>query len=430
MSKMLTVAIVGLGSRGGDAYAPCQKLFPDRMKIVAIADIVPEKVDFIAKEYNVPKEMCFGSGESLLKEDKLADVMFICTQDRQHVGHAIPALKKGYDLLLEKPISPDLDECREILKVANELGRKVVVCHVLRYTPYYTKLKEVIASGRIGDVVSVMGLENVGYYHCAHSFVRGNWRRSDETSPMILQKCCHDFDMLLYLTGKTCSKVTSFGSTYLFKNENAPEGSTARCLDGCKVKDSCPFDCEKIYVTSEQTGVCSGHTGWPNNVLALHPTEESIREALEEGPYGRCVYQCDNNVVDHQVVNLEMTDGSTISFTMSGFTDKIARYAKFMGTKGEIIADMGENTIDVCEFGKEHEIIDVAKLAQDFRGHGGGDSRLVDSFLDLISGEAEISPRISSLNESMESHFIALAAEKSRVEGGRVVEMDEMRNKR
>ena len=428
MSKMLTVAIVGLGSRGGDTYAACQKLFPDKMKIAAIADLIPEKVDSIAREYNVPREMCFDSAESLLKEDKLADIMFICTQDRQHVGHAIPALRKGYDLLLEKPISPELDECREILMLAEELGRKVVVCHVLRYTPYYTKLKEVIASGRIGDVVSVMGIENVGYYHCAHSFVRGNWRRSDETSPMILQKCCHDFDMLLYQTGKTCSKVTSFGSTYLFKEENAPEGSTARCLDGCKAKDSCPFDCEKIYITNEKTGVRSGHTGWPNNILSIHPTEESIRKALKEGPYGRCVYHCDNNVVDHQVVNLEMTDRSTISFTMCGFTGSMARYAKFMGTKGEIIADMGENIIDVWEFDKEHEIIDVAKLATDFAGHAGGDSRLVESFLDLVSGEADISSRITSLGASMESHYIALAAEKSRVEGGRMIPMEEMRN--
>ena len=245
---------------------------------------------------------------------------------------------------------------------------------------------------------------------------------------MILQKCCHDFDMLLYLTGKTCSRVSSFGSTYLFKAEKAPIGSTERFLNGCRVKDSCPFDCEKIYIESDKTGVRNGHTEWPNNILTLHPTEESIKKALEEGPYGRCVYHCDNNVVDHQVVNLEMIDGSTISFTMSGLTDKISRYAKFMGTKGEIITDMGTNTIDVCEFGKEHEIIDVAKLSTDFRGHGGGDSRLVESFLDLISENKKPSERITSLEVSMESHFIALAAEESRLDGGRVVSMERMRN--
>lgn len=427
MKKPVTVAIVGLGSRGGDAYASCQKLFPEKMKIVAIADIIPEKVDYISKEYNVPKEMCFESAEHLLQENQLADVLFICTQDRQHVGHALPALRKGYDLLLEKPISPDLQECREILQTAHELHRKVVVCHVLRYTPYYRKLKEVLDSGRIGDVVTVMGIENVGYYHHAHSFVRGNWRRSDETSPMILQKCCHDFDMLLYLTGKTCNKVSSFGSTYLFREDKAPLGSSDRCLNGCRVQEHCPFDCEKIYITNEKTGVLNGHTEWPNNVLTLYPTESSIRKALQDGPYGRCVYRCDNTVLDHQVVNLEMTDGSTISFTMSGFSEKISRYTKFMGTKGEIIADMGANTIEIWEFGKDYELIDMKKLEMDLTGHGGGDSRLVESFLDLISDSGTSVPGISSLEVSVESHYIALAAEKSRLQGGQVVSMEEMR---
>ncbi len=234
--------------------------------------------------------------------------------------------------------------------------------------------------------------------------------------------------MLLYLTGKTCSRVSSFGSTYLFKAEKAPIGSTERFLNGCRVKDSCPFDCEKIYIESDKTGVRNGHTEWPNNILTLHPTEESIKKALEEGPYGRCVYHCDNNVVDHQVVNLEMIDGSTISFTMSGLTDKISRYAKFMGTKGEIIADMDANTIEVCVFGKEHDVIDVAKLATDFRGHAGGDSSLVESFLELISENKKPSPRLTSLEASVESHFIALAAEESRLDGGRVISMEKMRN--
>ncbi len=254
--KRITVAIAGLGSRGKDNYAPVAKLLPEKMEITAIADIVEEKVEEVSREYGVPKERCYSSAEEMLKQEKLADVMFIATQDRQHVGHAIPALEKGYDLLLEKPVSPDLDECRELLKVAGERGRKVVVCHVLRYTPFYTKVKELIDSGVIGDVVTVMGIENVGYWHQAHSFVRGNWRNSEETSPMILQKCCHDMDLLLWLTGKTCESVTSFGGTYLFKEEKAPEGAAKRCLDGCAAKAECPFDAEKIYITNEKNRHC------------------------------------------------------------------------------------------------------------------------------------------------------------------------------
>lgn len=427
MSKRLKVALAGLGSRGKDTYAPTAKLFPEKMEIVAIADIDPAKVEDVAKEYNVPKEMCFASAEELIAQDKLADVMFITTQDRQHVGHAIPALRKGYDLLLEKPISPDLDECREIVKVANECKRKVIVCHVLRYTPIYSKLKEVIDSGVAGDIVSVMSIENVGWWHQAHSFVRGNWRNSNVTSPMILQKCCHDMDLLLWLTGKTCQSVSSFGSTYLFNKEKAPEGAAHRCMDGCKAKDNCPFDAEKIYLENKKIGVKNGHTQWPLDVLALHPTVESITEAIKEGPYGRCVYHCDNNVVDHQVVNLNMTDGSTISHTMCAFTATGSRYAKIMGTRGEIIADMTENTIKITEFGKETETIDVTKLATDFSGHGGGDNRMVEELLDMIIEGTEPNNRTTSVDKSVESHYCALAAEQSRLAGGAVIDLDTLR---
>lgn len=202
MGRKLTVALAGLGSRGKDCYAKSAHLIPDKMEIVAIADIDPAKVAEVAREYNVPAERCFTSAEELIAQDKLADVMFITTQDRQHVAQAIPALQKGYDLLLEKPVSPELDECRELVKTAQEYNRKVVVCHVLRYTPFYSKVKEIIDSGKIGDVVSIMAIENVGYWHQAHSFVRGNWRNSETTSPMILQKCCHDMDLYLWLANK------------------------------------------------------------------------------------------------------------------------------------------------------------------------------------------------------------------------------------
>lgn len=425
--KKLKVALAGLGSRGKDTYAKCANVFPDKMEIVAIADIDRSKVDEVANLYNIPSDMCFDSAEELLEQEKLADVMFITTQDKQHVGHAIPALKKGYHLLLEKPVSPDLDECREIVKVAKECNRKVVVCHVLRYTPFFTKLKQIIEDGSIGDVVNVMAIENVGYWHQAHSFVRGNWRNSETTSPMILQKCCHDMDLYLWLTGKTCKSVSSFGSTYLFKKECAPEGAALRCLDGCKAKEKCPFDAEKIYITHKKIGVANGYKSWPLDVLTLHPSVESITEAIKTGPYGRCVYHCDNNVVDHQVVNLEMTDGSNVHLTMSAFTATGSRYAKFMGTKGEIVADMSSNIINLTRFGEDTEIIDVSKIASDFSGHGGGDNRMVSEFLDLIINDKEPTSAITSVEHSIESHYCALAAEESRVNGGKVVELDTLR---
>lgn len=427
MEKQVTAAIAGLGSRGKDVYAPMSRLFPEKLKITAVADPDPSRAMQMREEYRIEEDRCFGSAEEMLEQPRLADVMIIATQDRQHVRQAVRAMERGYDILLEKPVSPELDECREIVRRAEELKRKVVVCHVLRYTPFYQTVKSLLDAGRIGEVVSVMAVENVGYWHQAHSFVRGSWRDSDTTSPMILQKCCHDMDMLLWLTGKTCESVSSYGDTYLFKKEKAPAGAAHRCTGGCRVKEACPFDAEKIYLTDKETGVLEGNCGWPANVLTMHPDGESVRRALEEGPYGRCVYYCDNNVVDHQVVNMNMTDGSTVSFTMCGFTADCSRYAKLMGTKGQIIADMGANTIEVTPFGKDAELIDVSRMAEDFSGHGGGDRGLVSAFLDLVTGEQSEDDTISSVERSLESHYIALAAEESRRNGGAVIRMEQVR---
>ncbi len=426
MQKPITVAIAGLGGRGKDTYAPMALSRPDLMKIVAIADIVPEKVADVAKTYGVPPEGCFSSAEEMLAQPRLADVLFVCTQDRQHVGHAIPALEKGYHILMEKPISPVLSECQRVLQAAKKAQRQVVVCHVLRYTPFFQKIKEVIDSGRIGRVVSVQSLENVVYWHQAHSFVRGNWRREEDTSPMILQKSCHDLDILLWLLGERCARVSSFGSLSYFREENAPAHSAARCRD-CQAREGCPYDAYKIYLTDEETGVLHGHTGWPADIVCMHPTEAGIRAALEDGPYGRCVYRCDNDVVDHQVVNMELEHGQTVGFTMCAFTKTGGRTLKIMGTHGDIRADMHENFIDVEVYGGPTEHIDVRTLATDLSGHAGGDIRMVEEFLEMLAADGQPSGTLSTLEASIESHLAALAAEQSRKHGGAAVEIAPMR---
>ena len=422
MKAPVTFAIAGFGDRGS-TYASMEKLFPDKMKVVAVADLDPAKVEKARNLYQIPEENCFSSAEEMLEQDRLADVMVVSTMDRQHVGHAIPALRKGYHILLEKPISPELSKCRELLEVASQCPGKIIVCHVLRYTVFYNTLKDLIQSGRIGDVVAICANENVGYWHQAHSFVRGNWRNSTQTSPMILQKSCHDMDILTWLLGKRCKAVSSFGSTQLFKPERAPEGAALRCLDGCKVKDTCPFDAEKIYITSPKTGLATGDS-WISSVLSVEHTLESTYKALREGPYGRCVYHCDNDVVDHQQTNLLMEDGSTISFTMCAFTENCYRTFKAMGTKGELEADMKSNLIHVRVFGQEEEIIDVGKLSSDLKGHGGGDSGIVEDFLNMLLTDSQPNQRTTTLEHSMESHFIALAAEESRLAGGKVIHLE------
>ncbi|EET58673.1 oxidoreductase, NAD-binding domain protein [Marvinbryantia formatexigens DSM 14469] len=434
MNRTIKVALAGLGSRGKDTYARAAKAFPDKMQIVAIADVNPLKVKMVAEEYGIPENCCYASAEEMLAEPRLADVMFITTQDRQHVPQAVAALRKGYHLLLEKPISPELSECREIVKVAKECDRKVVVCHVLRYTPVFRKVKEILDSGVLGDIVDINASENVGWFHMAHSFVRGNWRNSEESSPMILQKCCHDMDLYLWLANKKCKSLSSFGSTYLFKEEKAPEGCAARCLDGCRVKEKCPYDAEAIYLDNEWIGARTGHAGWPLNVLTETPTPESVEQALKTGPYGRCVYHCDNNVPDHQVVNLNMTDGSTMSFSMCGFTADFARHAQFCGTRGEMKVTMGswdaqDDVIEVSLYGTklQTQTIWASELADDFSGHGGGDLVMVEEFLDILLGNREESPSITSLEASVESHYCALAAEQSRLQGGAVIDLDTIR---
>ena len=414
--KQITVAIAGCGSRGLDTYAACQKRYPEKMKIVAAADIRPEKLRQMQETHGLQDDQCYGSAEEMLRQGRLADVMLICTPDRLHYSEAMEALRLDYHLLLEKPFAETEQQCREIERLASERGRHVAVCHVLRYTVFYQKLKELVDSGAIGEIASIQASEQVGYFHQAHSFVRGNWRSAQLSTPMILQKCCHDMDIILWLAGKRCRSVSSFGSLRHFRPEFAPQSAPLRCTDGCPASADCPYNAETIYMSR----VRAGETDWPVNILTPYPTEESVMEALKNGPYGRCVYHCDNDVVDRQVVSLELEDGVTVSFSMCGFTQHINRTILIMGTRGQIWGDLREKVIRVNEFGRPEKVIDIAALTNDFSGHSGGDARMLEEFLDLVAGESREDSALSSISVSLESHLVALAAERSRLAGGRV----------
>lgn len=419
MSKPITFAICGCGARGLEAYAPYQETHPDEMRIVAGADIRPERLALLRKRYGVPSEHCFPSDDELLAQPRLADVMIVATQDRQHVHAALAALDKGYHVLLEKPISPDLAQCRALQTKAHETGKAVVVCHVLRYTRFYAAIEDLLRQGAIGRLETIDAIEHVAYWHQAHSFVRGNWRNDHETSPMILQKSCHDMDILRWLAGAPCLRVQSFGSLDYFTAENAPEGAALRCLDGCACKADCPYDAEKIYITDPRTGIRGRGAGWPCAVLASEPNEEKIRAALEDGPYGRCVFHCDNNVVDHQTVNLEFANHIHATFTMTAFTQDCHRTIKLTGTRGELEGDMEQNTLHLRPFGKPEQVIDLKEEGGAYSGHGGGDFGLMSAFCRLIAqGGTE---GLTGVDASVESHVMALAAEASRLDGGRTI---------
>ena len=402
MMKPVTAVILGAGSRGC-SYGAYAAEFPDQLQVVAIAEPRVDRRELLAQQLHVSEEMRFSSWQELLAQPKIADCAFVCTLDDDHIEPAVIAMEKGYHLLLEKPMSNREEECRAIAAAAQQYDRTLAVCHVLRYTPFFMTLKELIDQGQIGEVTTINQIENVGYWHQAHSFVRGNWRSAGQTSPMLLQKSCHDMDIILWLMGKNCLRVQSFGSLRHFTPENAPQGAPERCLDGCPHAQSCPYYAPKLYLDMERTG-------WPVDVITTDLSEEGRRKALEEGPYGRCVYHCDNDVVDRQVVNLEFEGGAVATFTMTGLSADFSRQLKIFGTKGQIQADMGTKEIVLHRFGEEKQIIPVEAALS---GHGGGDFGILRDFLYVLrhGGESRTSAAVS-----LQSHLICFAAERSRKE--------------
>ena len=410
--KKVTAIVIGAGARGAKAYAGYAKLHPNELEITGVVEPVKERVDAIKKRFSIPEERCFSDYKDLFAREKLADAVFICTQDNMHIEPAKLALEKGYHILLEKPISPKADEICELEKLAKKNDRIISVCHVLRYTPFFKTLKELLNQKRIGRLISVQHNENVAYWHHAHSFVRGHWRNTAESSPMILAKCCHDMDILLYLIGSSCKKISSFGSLTHFKKENMPKGAPKRCIQGCPSGDSCPFNALTLYSTGGRMEDWLGI-----ETMGFEADEESFIKGLETSPYGRCVYQCDNDVVDHQVVNMEFENEVTVAFTMCAFTSDCSRTMKFMGTKGEILGNMEEKSIIVKDF--ETGNIERICIHSCDEGHSGGDAGIVHSFVRAVNGTVKDN---SSLAEAVQSHMMAFAAEKSRLTGS-VIEM-------
>lgn len=412
--KKVTFAFLGMGNRGTN-YAGKVLRHPETAQIVAMADNRRIRLDAANKYVHLPEDRLFASAEELLEQPKLADVLVVATQDSQHKEHALKAMEIGYDLLLEKPISNKLADIVEIAAAAKRLGRKVIVCHVLRYTAFYREIKRLIDAGFVGAVQSVAASEQVGYYHYAHSYVRGNWHNEAASSPMILAKCSHDMDILQWLTGKKCLKLNSFGGLSYFNAAHCPEGAAERCFD-CKV-ENCPFHAPNFYL--------GRIPGWPSNILNPEPTIENITQALKDTNYGKCVFKMDNDVVDHQTVNMLMEDGVTVTFQMVGFTNKQTRDIRIMGTEGEIWGNFHTRKIYFQRFNEEEQCLDLNTICTDFTGHGGGDAGLILDVIRLFRGEEFDTTSVTFLENSVESHYMAFAAEKSRVEGGKLLDMAE-----
>ncbi len=414
MTEPVTLAVIGAGARGY-GYAKFAKSFPDRLKIVAVADPNDFCRNRMAGEHNIPAGKCFRTWQEFCAQPKMCDAVAICTQDSMHEAPAVACAKLKYNILLEKPMAPTAEACRNIVAAVKEAGVLFAVCHVLRYTRYTRILQEVLKSGEIGDIISIQHLEPVGYWHQAHSFVRGNWRNEAESSNMLLAKSCHDIDWLRGIMGKPCKAVHSFGTLRHFKASEKPEGAAARCCD-CprEVESACPYSAYKIYFRDR---FCRGAKYWPVNVLTPEVTGKTLAEALKNGPYGRCVYACDNDVVDNQVVNLLFADGSTASMTMTAFNFHSGRKTRIFGSLGQI--DTDSITITVRKFLDDSVREINTETSNDggiLTGHGGGDFGIMDSFVRAVA-ENDPSQIVTGIDETLESHLMVFAAEESRKNG-------------
>lgn len=402
---MIQAAVIGAGSRGMFALAAYALTNPHELQIVAVAEPNEERRLKFAKMYGVPPEQQFATWEELLNQPQLCDAVIITTMDRDHYEPTMKALEVGYHILVEKPLSPNPAETIRMAQEAESRGRILSVCHGMRYSPYFSSVKRLLDRQVVGRLMSIQWTENVGYWHQAHSFVRGNWRNSKESSTMLLQKCCHDMDFLQWIIDAECERVSSFGNLSYFREENAPQGSTNRCIDGCKVEHECPFSAVKLYLNDKDE--------WPARAVSLDPSLAARTKALKEGPYGRCVYRCDNDVVDHQVVNLHFANEVTVAFTMAAFSRHISRTFKIMGTTGEMIGDSHFNEIEIRHFSGETEVIRPSEIEG---GHGGADTIIVQNFVRQVES-GEWRNGLTSGMESARSHMIVYAAEESRRTG-------------
>lgn len=418
--KTLKVALIGAGLRG-KAYTDIMK-DNEGFSVVAVADPNKARRDSIKNIHNIPDEMCFENWDALFAMPKLADIVVIATQDKYHHEPAIKAINMGYNILLEKPVAPTPEECAEISSLAKEKGVKVLVCHVLRYTPFFKTIKQYIMDDKLGDIISIHHLEPVGNVHQSHSYVRGNWGNTKRSAPMLLAKSCHDLDIIQWLMDSKCKKVQSFGGLKYFKEENAPEGAPEYCIDGCPHGEECFYNAVKLYLDDKKNN-------WFRSAATnrVNPTDEEVEEALRTTQYGKCIFKCDNDVVDHQVVNMEFENGATAAFTMCCFNKGGGRALNVMGTKGSLFGDAASDTIDYYDYATGestvlHPYNDAVNNSL-VGGHGGGDSGVVGTLYKYLTEDYD-GAWLSEIGISVENHMIVFAAEKSRLEGT-IVDMGE-----
>ncbi len=429
MRKRLSCIIVGAGHRSVAYACAC----PDDIEVIGVADPSPLRRKLTASRFGVNPSRCFESAEDLATQPKLADFIINGTMDHQHVATSLPLLEHGYDMLLEKPFATSEEEMWALVTAARKTGCKVVICHVLRHTPFYAEIRRRVSGGGIGDIVNIQATEHVSYHHMAVGYIRGKWNRTDYCkSPMLMSKSCHDLDLIAWMksgTYPTC--VSSFGNNFQFRQENAPPCAGTRCIVDCPIEANCLYSARKHYIDHPHRW---SFYVWDSLEHIAEPTIEDKIESLKTSPYGRCVWKTDMNVVDHQSVLIEFEDGCTATLNMVGGCSKPSRSIHLIGTRGEIQGCMEAGTFTIRhidprpghEFSEETVDINAAgDMTGAHGGHGGGDGRLVRDFVEYVRGE-QPSLSTTSIEDSVSGHMIGFCADRSMREN-RAVALD-MRN--
>jgi predicted dehydrogenase len=420
---MKTAIIVGAGHRAL-GYAKFALDHPEALKIIGVADPIELRRKQTAKKHNFPLENCFNSAEDLAKKPKFADFIINGTMDSEHLPTTLPLLEIGYDVLLEKPFAVTEDEVWDLLRATKRLNRKVAICHVLRYAPFYALIRKKVIEGAIGEIINLQLTEHVSYHHTGIGFVRGKWRNEAQCgSGKLMSKSCHDLDLMAWMmSGNQPTRVSSSGSNLQFTPEKAPEKSGTRCLVDCPIEEDCLYSAKKHYIDHPKRWA---FYVWDCLEHIENPTIEQKIESLKtDNIYGKCVWKCDNDVVDHQSVIIEFASGATGTLNMIGGCSKPSRSIHLIGTRGEIQGNLEDSRFVLrhidprpgCEYSEE--IIDLNQdgdMTGAFGGHGGGDEKLIEDFVKIVSGET---PSISStsIEDSVAGHLMGFYAEKARKE--------------
>ena len=405
----VAVVAIGAGNRMR-TYMHYVEQHPDKVKLVAVVEQNAIRRNAMASRFAVPEQHRYAHYDDFFRQPVAADAVIICTPDNEHYRPCMMAIELGYHVMLEKPIAQTLEQCRDIEQAARRRGAIVCICHVMRYHPCFIKIKDLLAEGALGKLISINYTEGVGLDRGTHSYVRGIWNRAETSNPMILAKCCHDMDFLLWITRSRPQKISSFGGLRWFRKENAPAGSADRCIH-CGVEKKCPYSAVNLYLERHD---------WVSNfdIPEGQTLDDAIRKELAEGRLGRCVFHCDNDVVDQQVVLMEMDNGATVSLSMDIFTRKDNRQISIRLTEGEIETD--EKKVEVTYFlGNRKEIYDFSDIVNQ-PYHGGADHKIIEEFVQAIRGERQYLP--SLVSESVESHRLCFEAERSRLTGKTIIE--------